>query len=472
MEAENKTLRSLPLEVEVLESIYLDELRVSKGSSRLEPWEVSITLYPATADDQETQYVRFCLMLSVPPQYPQEAPTISIQNPRGLSDEQLHFISQKLKIVAETGLGSPIMYDLIEKGKELLTDNNIPHGQCVICLYGFQENETFTKTSCYHYFHSHCLASYAQHMEEELQRQQKEMGEQHRVPGPQKGFGVHCPVCRELLTYDLATLQAAPAPQHPLEEYCPDAQAKQHQQELLKIYKRQQAKGGIIDPEEEKNRYFISLQTPPVDESCLDVPSETVEDAALTLPLVDPPTHMVRPFRRESNLPETAPIAADPRNPWDRARGGRSEFRGHPCSPRMPRVTSQGSRISASVYPRESREYSRKPEKWEQRGQLYKPKFSTTHARNRAPILLEKGDADTSAEWNVEAQDISKENFTTERKGSGSWQNQCQNWDCGRWGRSKLREQESYPRTPRRGGSLIAHGQGQRDSWRPENKSP
>lgn len=25
-----------------------------------------------------------------------------------------------------------------QKGKEILTENNIPHGQCVICLYGFQ----------------------------------------------------------------------------------------------------------------------------------------------------------------------------------------------------------------------------------------------------------------------------------------------------------------------------------------------
>lgn len=27
---------------------------------------------------------------------------------------------------------------LSQKGKEILTDNNIPQGQCVICLYGFQ----------------------------------------------------------------------------------------------------------------------------------------------------------------------------------------------------------------------------------------------------------------------------------------------------------------------------------------------
>jgi len=34
----------------------------------------------------------------------------------------------------------------------------------------------------------------------------------------------------------------------------------QHQEELRLIFKKQQEKGGIIDPEAEKNRYFISLQ--------------------------------------------------------------------------------------------------------------------------------------------------------------------------------------------------------------------
>lgn len=35
---------------------------------RWEPWEIGITLHPATAQDQDSQYVRFTLMLSVPPQ--------------------------------------------------------------------------------------------------------------------------------------------------------------------------------------------------------------------------------------------------------------------------------------------------------------------------------------------------------------------------------------------------------------------
>lgn len=47
-------------------------------------------------------------------------------------------ISQALSHVANAGLGTAMLYELIEKGKEILTDNNIPHGQCVICLYDFQ----------------------------------------------------------------------------------------------------------------------------------------------------------------------------------------------------------------------------------------------------------------------------------------------------------------------------------------------
>nr|2DMF_A Chain A, RING finger protein 25 [Homo sapiens] len=119
----------LPSEVEVLESIYLDELQVIKGNGRTSPWEIYITLHPATAEDQDSQYVCFTLVLQVPAEYPHEVPQISIRNPRGLSDEQIHTILQVLGHVAKAGLGTAMLYELIEKGKEILTDNNIPHGQ-------------------------------------------------------------------------------------------------------------------------------------------------------------------------------------------------------------------------------------------------------------------------------------------------------------------------------------------------------
>ncbi|XP_059134623.1 E3 ubiquitin-protein ligase RNF25 isoform X3 [Peromyscus eremicus] len=232
----------LPSEVEVLESIYLDELQVMKGNGRSSPWEIFITLHPATAEVQDSQFVCFTLVLRVPGKYPHEVPQISIRNPRGLSDEQIHKISQTLGHVAKEGLGTAMLYELIEKGKEILTDNNIPHGQCVICLYGFQEKEAFTKTPCYHYFHCHCLARYIQHMEQELKTQGQEQERQHAV-----------------------TKQ---------ELYQPSAESLRQQEELKRLYQRQQEKGGIIDLEAERNRYFISLQQPPAalePESVVDV---------------------------------------------------------------------------------------------------------------------------------------------------------------------------------------------------------
>ncbi|TKC39545.1 E3 ubiquitin-protein ligase RNF25 isoform X1 [Monodon monoceros] len=254
----------LPSEVEVLESIYLDELQVVKGNGRSSSWEICITLHPATAEDQDSQYVCFTLVLRVPAQYPHEVPQISIRNPRGLSDEQIHKISQALSHMAEAGLGTAMLYELIEKGKEILTDNNIPHGQCVICLYGFQEKEAFTKTTCYHYFHCHCLARYIQHMEQELQAQGREQErEWQHATTKQKAVGVQCPVCREPLVYDLASLKAAPEPQQPVELYQPDAESLRQQEERKRLYQRQQERGGIIDLEAERNRYFISLQQPP-----------------------------------------------------------------------------------------------------------------------------------------------------------------------------------------------------------------
>lgn len=40
-----------------------------------------------------------------------------------------------------------------------------------------QEGEAFTKTSCYHYFHCHCLGRYVSHSESELRQREKELEE-------------------------------------------------------------------------------------------------------------------------------------------------------------------------------------------------------------------------------------------------------------------------------------------------------
>ncbi|XP_073502389.1 E3 ubiquitin-protein ligase RNF25 [Phyllobates terribilis] len=232
---------SLSQELEVLQSIYLHELDVSQDSDGL---LLRITLHPTTADDPDTQYVRLTLELLLPPLYPGEPPEISVTNPRGLCDEQIDGFISILRTTALQSVGCPVLYTLIEKGKEMLTASNLPRGHCVICLYEFQDDDCLTKTRCFHHFHSFCLGRYAKHCRDNGQ------GEDPVV----------CPVCRVSLTCDFNKLQSAAPPQQAEELYIPDSLTLQREKELRQVYERQLANGGIIDLEAEKNRFFISIQ--------------------------------------------------------------------------------------------------------------------------------------------------------------------------------------------------------------------
>ncbi|XP_031718251.1 E3 ubiquitin-protein ligase RNF25 isoform X1 [Anarrhichthys ocellatus] len=251
-------------EIEVLQSIYVDELLVNRRQDG--DWEVSLVLYPSTAEDSVSQFVRLTLTLTLDQQYPSSSPAISIHNPRGLSDDKISSVQKCLQLEAQSCLGSPVLYQLIEKAKEILTESNIPHGNCVICLYGFKEEETFSKTSCYHYFHSHCLGRYASHSERELRLREKELEEDKtRDRADRQELTVVCPVCREPLTYDVDQLLCSPAPQLPeLDEAAIGSKFQQKWRELQKLLERQKSKGGIIDPEVESNRFLIHTnETPP-----------------------------------------------------------------------------------------------------------------------------------------------------------------------------------------------------------------
>ncbi|XP_020760422.1 E3 ubiquitin-protein ligase RNF25 [Odocoileus virginianus] len=418
----------LPSEVEVLESIYLDELQVVKGNGRLSPWEIYITLHPATAEDQDSQYVCFTLVLQVPTQYPHEVPQISIRNPRGLSDEQIHKISQALSHVAEAGLGTAMLYELIEKGKEILTDNNIPHGQCVICLYGFQEKEAFTKTPCYHYFHCHCLARYIQHMEHELQAQgrEREQERQHAAP-EQKAVGVQCPVCREPLVYDLASLKAAPEPQQPMELYQPDAESLRQQEERKRLYQRQQERGGIIDLEAERNRYFISLQQPPAPlepESAIDVSGGSHQPSALaTEPSTTSATHTA--------LSAPLPVASQ-----------------YTCE-KTPGAVKLGETQKAVLDPRRaSRGSRRQPERRHLKGGECNILKGTSDTQE---LQSPEGPLKESMDLKSESRNQGGEG-PPQDKGPGEWQGPPprRTRDCAHWERAKSRiPASSYPRLPR-----------------------
>ncbi|XP_042579871.1 E3 ubiquitin-protein ligase RNF25-like [Cyprinus carpio] len=273
-------------EIEVLQSIYLDELSVTQRDEG--GWTVSLVLYPSTAEDCLSQFVRLTLTMDLDSQYPFTSPCISIHNPRGLSDDKLLSLQRSLQIEAESCIGTPVLYQLIERAKEILTESNIPHGNCVICLYGFKEGEVFTKTSCYHYFHSHCLGRYITHSEMELKDRERELEEDKtRDRTEEEDLAVVCPVCREPLTYDLDALLSSPAPVFTQQE---DAviggEFKKKWAALQKILERQKEKGGVIDPEAESNRFLIHINEAPANvsgaESCQSLLSSSQDSIGAT----------------------------------------------------------------------------------------------------------------------------------------------------------------------------------------------
>ncbi|XP_017552901.2 E3 ubiquitin-protein ligase RNF25 isoform X1 [Pygocentrus nattereri] len=317
MAAESDTL----CEIEVLQSIYLDELKVTQKDDG--GWQVSVVLHPSTGEDCLSQFVCLTLTLDLDSEYPSSLPCISIHNPRGLSDDKLLSLRRSLQMEAESCLGMEVLYQLIEKAKEILTESNIPHGNCVICLYGFKEGEVFTKTSCYHYFHSHCLGRYVTHSEVELRERERELEEdKSRDRAEEEELSVVCPVCREPLSYDVSTLLSSPAPDFPQQEdEAVGAEFKRKWESLQKILERQKEKGGVIDPEAESNRFLIHINDVPADSdtTCPDAPSP---EPSQFLPSAPPDCPGQTP------VPQAQDVSAPTQR---RARDGRriqGEFRG------------------------------------------------------------------------------------------------------------------------------------------------
>ncbi|KAM9456723.1 E3 ubiquitin-protein ligase RNF25 isoform 2-T2 [Clarias gariepinus] len=314
-------------EIEVLQSIYLDDLTVTRSNDG--GWRVSVVLHPSTGEDCLAQFVRLTLTLDLDSEYPASPPCISIHHPRGLSDDKLLSLEHSLHSEAEDCVGTSVLYQLIEKAKEILTESNIPHGSCVICLYGFKEGEVFTKTSCYHYFHSHCLGRYVTHSQEELQERVKELKQDKtRDGGECEELCVVCPVCREPLEYDLNTLLSSPQPSFSQEDSAVSAEFKRKWADLQKILDRQREKGGVIDPEAESNRFLIHINHAPADSSDSACADASDPDSAQILP----PPPLPPACSNQNPRPPRAENAAYPsyrRALWgSHGRRQQGEFRG------------------------------------------------------------------------------------------------------------------------------------------------
>uniref|UniRef100_A0A2R5LLG1 E3 ubiquitin-protein ligase RNF25 n=1 Tax=Ornithodoros turicata TaxID=34597 RepID=A0A2R5LLG1_9ACAR len=254
----------LEVEIEALKAIYIHELTVDRSESN-QLTSVKVSLHPATADNADEQYVRLDLVFNVPARYPETLPDIAIRNPRGLSDEKIEKIRTELQETAESNVGCPMLYQLIEVAKDHLTEENVPCCQCTICLYGFVEGDVFTKTQCYHYFHSHCLARYIRHALDQISKEEEEGSKRPPCLEKTAASEVLCPVCRLPISPEDMAEKDYPPPVEMTKQpnFSLTPEMLQLQQGMAELYLRQQNQGGIINVDDEKNKFLLEISAAP-----------------------------------------------------------------------------------------------------------------------------------------------------------------------------------------------------------------
>ncbi|KAK7862256.1 hypothetical protein R5R35_008133 [Gryllus longicercus] len=302
-------------EVEALKAIMMDEVIVKCDENGF-PSSVETVVFPATADDAMRKYVCVTLVVELPEGYPDKTPNVMLRNPRGLDDTVLEKIQVDIKEKCSDYTGQPVIYELIELVKEHLTASNLPSCQCAICLYGFSEGDQFTKTECYHYFHSYCLASHVVNTEKSFKEEQEKLPAWQRV---QKTFQVQCPVCREPIAYDMDLLTSAPPPLdvENARQFELNDELRSLQQKMASLFSYQKSRGGIIDPEADDSKLVLVTNTP--------------TEEAPAGPSLPPP-----PPVPKTDKPPTSSEGYGFRGEWRRGRStfgrGRGGFRGRKSS--------------------------------------------------------------------------------------------------------------------------------------------
>jgi len=289
--------------------------------------ELNVGLTPLTASEQDKQYVSLTLVITINPEYPGAPPGLAVKNPRGLDETAVSILLEAMNARCEEYLGCPVFFELIELGREFLTERNVPVCQCIICLNTIQEEDSFMKTECLHFFHKHCLGRYITNMRQDYERERKE-AEREKKHSTVKDFVVTCPVCREKIgesKYDLADLLSSEPPLANSGELKVSigSDVKKLQREMQKLFLKQKEKGGIIDLEEEGRKYLV-LTGSNDSESLTELSPTDFTPGDHPVPLMDSPRHKSSKSTPTSSLsPQDSPSHVPYYTQYNRGRGGR-----------------------------------------------------------------------------------------------------------------------------------------------------
>ena len=244
-------------ELNVLKSIYLDELTISVGP----PTSISITIHSNGDEndlDRDKRFLCITLLADLPLTYPEhDAPKISLCRSRGLTDEQLHDLNSSIFACLECNPGSCVLYECIEMIRSKLSEFELPRESCAICLTLIDNRPDVIKTNCHHFYHRHCLASYVRLKKIDLEEQYAEAKRNGFRIASNFCQNIEDPVCRQILSQQvIAQLPAVDERPHNNDDDEDNNReligklsphVRQWQEQTNALFLQQKEKGGIID---------------------------------------------------------------------------------------------------------------------------------------------------------------------------------------------------------------------------------
>ncbi|XP_073123811.1 uncharacterized protein [Henckelia pumila] len=204
-------------EVEAVQAVYGDDCRIIKTY----PPELHVHLKPRTADVSSQQFVEAIIGIQASPQYPEDAPDISVVYCKGLDEQRQKHLISSLRDRALELVSCLMLITLCEEAAEMLSSMNHPDGSCPLCLcpivdenVGNNSRPFMKLMSCFHCFHCDCFIQWwnwiltqsemgvanSSRASKSSGSMQDQLG-MHEMTGESTG---KCPVCREVfLTKDI-----------------------------------------------------------------------------------------------------------------------------------------------------------------------------------------------------------------------------------------------------------------------------
>ncbi|KAL2644048.1 hypothetical protein R1flu_011635 [Riccia fluitans] len=260
------------MEVEAVEAVYGPDCTVLCAF----PPHLSILLKPRTADVLTIQFVEAKLIIKASVEYPNKPPELDLKDAKGLGDTRHAKLLETVEAQAKEMSGEPMLVAICEAATDLLTEMNVPDGECCFCMNPFLMEDgaqPFMKLmSCFHCFHSDCFGNWWRWLQQQhkgsssggvsapmLDGSDNDERSEKGTVAEVEDFPVNCPVCRmvvnaEDVAHVLEFLIAERSVDRQREEDAkvPDSVLTSEELErrarFTAEFEAQQSRGAIIEP--------------------------------------------------------------------------------------------------------------------------------------------------------------------------------------------------------------------------------